>query len=655
MADQPGESALPRRIAIIIQSTTMNRATISMLATCVLAACLLTGCNLGIAGGDPQSQTSGSGTGTSGTKGTTTAYSIGGSIMGLSQSGLSLTVAAGNTVTVTAGATSFTLPKPVASGTSYIVSVSSQPTGQTCQVSNASGTINAAVTNVQVSCTLNNYPIGGTVTGLNAGGLVLANGTATVSVPAGASAFVFPTKFQFGSAYAVSVQTQPTGLTCQVTNASGMMPAAAVTNLLIVCGQWTWMGGSDQTGGAATYGSLGSPASANIPGARSSAVSWIDHQGNLWLFGGSSAGGLFNDLWKYSPGNGQWTWVAGSNVANAAGVYGTQNSPAAGNIPGAREWATAWVDSANDLWLFGGQGYDASGTNGVLNDLWEYNVSSNEWTWVSGASTAWASGSMPPAGQPGGRSGAVAWVDGSGNFWIFGGNGPLGLTNDLWQYVPGTQAWTLVSGSQTTAGSTGVYGTVGKAASGNTPGSRTQAVASIDTQGNLWLFGGTGFGAVGGNGLLNDLWEFNTGTQQWTWVGGWNSVNAPGVYGTRSATAANDPGARYAATAATDASGNLWLFGGVGFDVNGKQGPLNDLWEYDTSSAQWIWMSGAQTTGAAGVYGTLNAGATGDAPGARSLAVSWVDGSGNVWLFGGNGLAASGGAGVLNDLWQFVP
>jgi N-acetylneuraminic acid mutarotase len=632
-----------------------------MLATGVLAAFVLSGCNLGIAGGSPQTDSSSGGSGTGGTGGSTSAYSISGSISGLTQSGLSLTVASGNVATVAAGAMSFTLPKTVASGTSYIVSVKSQPTGQTCKVSNASGTIaSAAVTNVQVSCTLNNYPIGGTVTGLNANGLVLANGTATVSIPAGASAFVFPTQFQFGSAYSVTVQTQPTGVTCQVVNASGTVSAAPITNLMIICGQWTWMGGASQTGGAASYGPLGSPGSAYIPGARNGAVSWIDHGGNLWLFGGSAGGGLLNDLWEYTPGSGQWTWVSGSSTANAAGTYGPMGSPGVNYAPGARQSATAWVDLAGHLWLFGGQGYDGSGTSGALNDLWEYDIANNTWTWVSGASTAWPAGSMPPSGQPGGRSGAVAWVDGSDNFWLFGGStplgsGPQGMTNDLWEYVPGTQTWTLMSGSQTTAASSGVYGTLGKGALGNTPGSRAQAVAAIDAQGNLWLFGGTGFGAVGGSGLLNDLWEFTPATPQWTWVGGWNSVNAPGVYGTRSTTAVNDPGARYGATAVTDASGDLWLFGGVGYDVNGKQGPLNDLWEYDTGTSQWIWMSGAQTTGAAGVYGTLGAGAAGDGPGERSAAVSWMDGSGNLWLFGGQGLAAGGSVGLLNDLWQFAP
>ncbi len=634
-------------------SSVVRRASVRPLilpAALMLAALILSGCNLGLAGGSPQS----SSTGTSSASGKTTAYSIGGSISGLSESGLSLMAASSNTVTVPAGATSFTLPTPVASGMTYEVSVHSQPQGQTCNVGNAEGTVGSApVTNVQVTCTMNTYPVGGIVTGLNAGGLVLANGTDTVSVSLGSSAFVFPTQLTLGTAYAVTVQTQPTGLTCQVVNASGTMSAAAVTNLLVACGQWTWIGGANQTGASGSN---------SVPGARSGAASWIDKSGNLWLFGGSDAAGLLNDLWEYSPGNGSgaWTWVGGSSTTDTPGSYAMQGQLDADNVPGAREGATAWVDHAGNLWLFGGQGYDASGTNGSLNDLWEYDVGEQEWIWVGGASTAWASGATPPSGQPGGRSGAVAWVDASGDFWLFGGNGPLGLTNDLWQFVPAagpplSGTWTLVSGSQTTAGNTGVYGTQGMAAMGNTPGSRTQAVASTDASGDLWLFGGQGYGSIGGTGLLNDLWEFTPGSQKWTWMGGWNTVGAAGVYGTRSASTANDPGARYGATAVTDASGDLWLFGGVGYDVNGKQGPLNDLWEYDTSTAQWIWMGGAQTTGAAGVYGTQGTGAVGDGPGERSLAVSWMDSGGNLWLFGGQGLAASGGVGLLNDLWQFAP
>src|SRR5438093_7717539 len=51
------------------------------------------------------------------------------------------------------------------------------------------------------------------------------------------------------------------------------------------------------------------------------------------------------------------------------------------NSPGARSFGSAsWVDSAGMLWLFGGNGYDAIGTNGKLNDLWKYDIRSEEHT-----------------------------------------------------------------------------------------------------------------------------------------------------------------------------------------------------------------------------------------------------------------------------------
>ncbi len=36
----------------------------------------------------------------------------------------------------------------------------------------------------------------------------------------------------------------------------------------------------------------------------------------------------------------------------------------------------------------------------------------------------------------------------------------------------------------------------------------------------LWLFGGFGIDSTGESGLLNDLWEFNPSTLEWTWMGG---------------------------------------------------------------------------------------------------------------------------------------
>ena len=69
--------------------------------------------------------------------------------------------------------------------------------------------------------------------------------------------------------------------------------------------EWTWVSGGNVHGQSGVYGTLGTPASSNVPGARKSATSQIDSSGRLWLFGGAgydSAGtqSLINDLWRYT-------------------------------------------------------------------------------------------------------------------------------------------------------------------------------------------------------------------------------------------------------------------------------------------------------------------------------------------------------------------
>lgn len=141
---------------------------------------------------------------------------------------------------------------------------------------------------------------------------------------------------------------------------------------------------------------------------------------------------------------------------------------------------------------------------------------------------------------------------------------------------------------QLSGGVTPVYGTLGVASASNTPGGRDSAVAWIDSSGSLWLFGGFGYdsasGTGGTSGYLNDLWEFNPTTNEWTWVGGPNTGKGSGMYGTPGTpTASNVPGARGSEGVPvvwTDTSGNFWLFGGVGYDSVGTLGELNDLWRY---------------------------------------------------------------------------
>jgi N-acetylneuraminic acid mutarotase len=141
---------------------------------------------------------------------------------------------------------------------------------------------------------------------------------------------------------------------------------------------WTWVSGSRAANTLGVYGTQGVASTSNVPGSRIQAVSWIDKSGNFWLFGGSGIGsplavGLLNDLWMFNPTAKTWTWVSGSNTTDALPVYGTMGTAAASNVPGARMGSVSWADSMGNLWLFGGSGYDSTGTGGDdLNDLWRY-------------------------------------------------------------------------------------------------------------------------------------------------------------------------------------------------------------------------------------------------------------------------------------------
>jgi N-acetylneuraminic acid mutarotase len=473
-------------------------------------------------------------------------------------------------------------------------------------------------------------------------------------------------------------------------------------------GEWTWVGGSDQASQPGVYGTLGVPSPGNIPGSRIKALSWTDSSGNLWLFGGQSPYGNgnwdnLNDLWEFKPSTNEWTWMGGSSTAGSnctqvngstycgqPGVYGTLGTPAAGNFPGSHYSASSWTDSGGDLWFFGGCGFDVNGDFGCLNDLWEFNPSTNEWAWIGGSNSAHFAGVVygtletPAAGNnPGGRVSAASWTDRSGHFWLFGGRGGNDL-NDLWEYNPSTNEWTWMSGSSTTGsncaqipgfticGQSGMYGTLGTAAPGNVPGGREDATNWTDRSGHLWLLGGNGFDASGNYGSLNDLWEFNPSTNQWAWMGGSSTAGSnctqyygqtfcgqSGEYGTLGRPASsNTPGGRNSITSWTDSNGNLWLFGGSGFDSMGNYGGLNDLWEFNPSTNLWTWMGGSSTIGSnggqPGEYGTLGTPAAGNIPGGRANSTNWTDSSGNFWLFGGLGFDAIG-SGFLNDLWEYQP
>jgi uncharacterized repeat protein (TIGR03803 family) len=168
-------------------------------------------------------------------------FSLGGTISGLgNNAGLTLTNGS-DTLSVAAGSISFAMPAPVAFGSPYAVAVLTAPAGLVCTASNASATMPASnVASVVITCSDQSYTVGGTISGLTGSGMVLVNGSDTLAVKPGASSFTMPTTMAYTSAYAVTVQTQPTGLTCSVSNGTGTMGSAAVTNIAVTCSANTY-------------------------------------------------------------------------------------------------------------------------------------------------------------------------------------------------------------------------------------------------------------------------------------------------------------------------------------------------------------------------------------------------------------------------------
>ncbi len=153
----------------------------------------------------------------------------------LSNGSLTLVNNGSDSLTVAANG-SVTFAKQTSSGGQYAVTVASQPAGETCQLSNGTGSITNSNVTVLVNCTANAYSIGGSVTGLRGSGLVVGSGSDRVSVNANGG-FKFATTIASGSAYDISIITQPANptQTCTIVNGTGTVSAGNVIDVGVAC------------------------------------------------------------------------------------------------------------------------------------------------------------------------------------------------------------------------------------------------------------------------------------------------------------------------------------------------------------------------------------------------------------------------------------
>jgi hypothetical protein len=542
-------------------------------------------------------------------------FTVGGQVTGLVGSGLVLQNNGKDNLTITADGT-FTFPTAANLNDPYSITVLVQPTkpSQVCSVASGSGSVTQNVGTPVVACSIGTLSVGGSVAGLAGTGLVLQNnGGDNLTINANGP-FSFPTLLVSGQTYNVTILTLPTNppQQCNISTNTGTA-TAPVNTVQVTCDV------VKETIGGTVVGQ-------SIPSGQTSTMVLQNNGGdNL-------------------PVNGNVDFQFVTLIP-----YGNSYDVSLFVGPGTQ-------DQGCVIWGYQGQAL------GPVTDV-TVDCGHNDWTWLNGANTSNQNGAFSPitppitafiANSPGGRKYASSWSDSQGRLWLFGGwgytyNTAVGpqpfFLDEMWMY----------NGANDYGGSVFDYWNFisplpPPAAPVVTPPARWGAVTWTDSSDNLWLFGGQ----TGGLAFLNDLWYFNTTSKTWTHVSGGANIN--GVYGTQgTGSTTNLPGGRWGSTARIDPNGNVWLFGGFGYDAaDSTPGLLNDLWEFNVANKTWTWISGSNQTNQDGVYGTQGTAASTNVPGGRQASVSWLDNSGNFWIFGGYNLSGTGQPNSFNDLWKFA-
>ena len=211
---------------------------------------------------------------------------------------------------------------------------------------------------------------------------------------------------------------------------------------------------------------------------------------------------------------GEWAWMKGNPQwwSDDQGDYGFKGVAAATNNPPCRYACGYWTYTTGYFWVYGGVFVDGTGPEFTLNDMWEFDPLTNNWTWINGSShrfedvqvIAAPKGVYDSANAPGSLGfGIFTWVTTDNHFWIYGGSDSAASRCNLWQFNPAANMWAWMGNF----GPNPHYGVKGIGDSTTMPGARSENnTAWVDSTGNLWLFGG--YTGDGGNAVsYNDLWR----------------------------------------------------------------------------------------------------------------------------------------------------
>jgi large repetitive protein len=381
---------------------------------------------------------------------TTNTYAIGGTISGLAGAGLLLQDNLGDTLAVPTGATSFVFATPVSSGTTFAVTIVGQPVSlsQTCTVTTGTDTgsvTNAAITSVAVACVTNLYAVSATVTGLSGTGLVLQDNGGDSLTIRGNGTIPFVTPVASGSAFNVTVQTQPSApaQTCTVAGGSGTVVSADVTSVTVNCSsnQFTVSGSVTGLGGAGLTLTLNGGAGLAISGNGSFAfpVTLVDQSMYTVVVTAQPASPSQTCLLSGDMGT-----VAGASVTSVQVTCTTNLYTVGGTVTGLQGTGLILQDNGGDDFPVAGNGSFTFATSVLSGHTYTVTASgqptSNSQTCtvtngigtvgsgnVTNVTVACSTTTFAVGGSISGLSGSVVLKNNAGDTLLLTANGPFGF------------------------------------------------------------------------------------------------------------------------------------------------------------------------------------------------------------------------------------
>jgi len=168
-------------------------------------------------------------------------YSIGGTVSGLSGTGLVLQINGGDDLEIFEDG-DFTFETPIQWGTEYTVDILTQPSDpdQICVIQNETGIVAGSdITDISIIC---GFTVGGNFSGVSIPVTFQNNGSDDLTLTEDGN-FTFFVPVLDGAIYNISILTEPFGLNCSVENGSGTVVGENINNILITCvSRWTSLG-----------------------------------------------------------------------------------------------------------------------------------------------------------------------------------------------------------------------------------------------------------------------------------------------------------------------------------------------------------------------------------------------------------------------------